>query len=647
MGHNVAGYEMSATDDIAAHKDAAGPLQIAMELSLEIAELLTPTTALAPLLQLAAERIQVRCGFDGVTLYLVDAARDSMQARAHVGRGQPAYGPRGAWVSIDQAELLGQAIRKRRSLAEATTPSRTVPLLSRDRGGSAQSIAVPLEIHDQVIGLLHIRSRQSVDGEPASLSALHAIGCHLAAVIDHAQRYDREQQQRQLIEKLNVIGRTLAQTLDPERVLDMILMHLATIVPHDRGSIMLQEGNELIMRAIRGFPEYASPLRIRVPIRTDDVYQTVYRTRQPLLVADISQRPDWQHVEGLPPAQSWLGVPLLVEDEVAGMLSLTRERADPFSDEEVSLSLSLAHQASVALNNARLYDSLTQVNATLEQTVSQLRQQSFELQVAFEQLKRLDKAKTDFITVASHELRTPLTVLSGYGQMLASDPVVSGDEFRGSVINGLLAGTGRLNTIVDNMLDMARIDSQTLELSPEPMFPAVLIKAIYPTLKRALRDRHITMTLDKSLSSLPLIEADTAAIQKVFRHLMVNALKYTPDRASVRIWGRTLGPRETTLGQPAIEVVFSDTGIGIDPMVRDLIFAKFYQNGPMSTHSSGEMKFKGGGPGLGLAIARGIVEAHGGHIWVESPGYDEVRCPGSDFHVVLPLKPAMVLAEGR
>jgi signal transduction histidine kinase len=427
----------------------------------------------------------------------------------------------------------------------------------------------------------------------------------------------------------------------------MILMHLATIVPHDRGAIMLQEGSELIMRAIRGFPAYASPLRIRVPIRTDDVYQTVYRTRQPLLIADISQRPDWQHVEGLPPAQSWLGVPLLVEDQVIGMLSLTRERPDPYTDEEVSLSLSFSHQASVALNNARLYDSLTQVNATLEQTVSQLRQQSFELQVAFEQLKRLDKAKTDFITVASHELRTPLTVLSGYGQMLASDPVVANDEFRGQVINGLLAGTGRLNTIVDNMLDMARIDSQTLELSPEPMFPAVLIKAIYPTLKQALRERHITMTLDKSLSSLPLIEADTTAIRKVLRHLMVNAVKYTPDRGSVRIWGRTLGARETTLGQPAIEVVVSDTGIGIDPLVRDLIFAKFYKTGQTATHSSGETKFKGGGPGLGLAIARGIVEAHGGRIWVESPGYDEERCPGSDFHVVLPLKPAMVLAEGR
>ncbi len=207
----------------------------------------------------------------------------------------------------------------RQSLTEELVSHRASSLLRRSQDVTELSIAVPLEIHEHAIGLLHLRSRSSTDGEPGSLRILQAVGRHLAAVIEQAQRSERELQQRQLIENLNVIGRTLAQTLDPERVLEMILMHLATIVAYDRGAIMLQEGSELIMRAIRGFPAYASPLRIRVPIRTDDVYQTICRTRQPLVIADISKRPDWQHVDGLPPAQSWLGVPLLVEEEVIGM----------------------------------------------------------------------------------------------------------------------------------------------------------------------------------------------------------------------------------------------------------------------------------------------------------------------------------------
>jgi signal transduction histidine kinase len=653
MGHNVTG-----SDGADAHAgedrypsghwtDSALPSEVALDLSIEITELLTPTTMLTSLLQLATELVWTRCQLEAASLYFVDPTQDAVQARAHAGKGRPHFADNGAWVSIDQASILAHAIRERRGLAETAAPHRAHSLLHRDPPAPELSIAVPLEIQDRVVGLLHLRSRRSTDGEPDTLRALYAVGRHLAAVIHHAQHSEREQHQRQLIENLNVIARTLTQTLDPERVLEMILMHLETIVPYDRGAIMLQEGSELIMRAIRGFPSYASPLRIRVPIRADDVYQTIFRTRQPLVIADIAQRLDWQHVDGLPPAQSWLGVPLVVENEVIGMLSLARERSDPYTDEQVALSLSFAQQASVALNNARLYDSLSHVNATLEQTVDQLRKQSYDLQVTYEQLKRLDQAKTDFITVASHELRTPLTVLSGYGQMLAGDPELASDAFRGQVIRGLLAGAERLNTIVDNMLDMARIDNQTLEVHPEPMFPSVLIKAIYPTLKSVLQDRRITMNLERSLSGLPLIEADTAGIRKIFRHLMVNAIKYTPDGGSIRIWGRTLGANDTTLGQDAVEIVISDTGIGIDPVVKELIFAKFYQTGQVAIHSSGDAKFKGGGPGLGLAIARGIVEAHGGRIWAESPGYDEVRCPGSDFHVVLPLVPGKVLAAGR
>jgi signal transduction histidine kinase len=80
-----------------------------------------------------------------------------------------------------------------------------------------------------------------------------------------------------------------------------------------------------------------------------------------------------------------------------------------------------------------------------------------------------------------------------------------------------------------------------------------------------------------------------------------------------------------------------DSGIGIGPEMHELIFSKFYQTGEIALHSSAKTKFKGGGPGLGLAITRGIVAAHGGKIWLESAGHDEVRCPGTTFHVLLPL----------
>jgi signal transduction histidine kinase len=114
----------------------------------------------------------------------------------------------------------------------------------------------------------------------------------------------------------------------------------------------------------------------------------------------------------------------------------------------------------------------------------------------------------------------------------------------------------------------------------------------------------------------------------------MNAIKYTPDGGHICINARITNDEPE---YAEVEVVVTDTGIGIAPQHHELIFEKFYQTGEVMLHSSGKTKFKGGGPGLGLAIARGIVEAHEGRIWVESPGYDETTFPGSKFYVRLPV----------
>jgi signal transduction histidine kinase len=109
-----------------------------------------------------------------------------------------------------------------------------------------------------------------------------------------------------------------------------------------------------------------------------------------------------------------------------------------------------------------------------------------------------------------------------------------------------------------------------------------------------------------------------------------NAIKFTPDGGSITIDGRSL--------PGFIEVIVTDNGIGISPENQTVIFEKFGQLGRVDLHSSGKTKFKGGGPGLGLPIARGILETHGGSIWVESEGFDEKKCPGSTFHILIPSR---------
>ena len=123
-------------------------------------------------------------------------------------------------------------------------------------------------------------------------------------------------------------------------------------------------------------------------------------------------------------------------------------------------------------------------------------------------------------------------------------------------------------------------------------------------------------------------------LQKALDNVIVNAIKFTPDGGSIYI---SALPVEVNGTGNFCEIRVRDTGIGIDPSNHKIVFEKLYQLGKVELHSSGRTKFKGGGPGLGLAIAAGIVKAHRGKIWVESPGYDEEKLPGSTFFIQIPL----------
>jgi signal transduction histidine kinase len=258
-------------------------------------------------------------------------------------------------------------------------------------------------------------------------------------------------------------------------------------------------------------------------------------------------------------------------------------------------------------------------------------QRTEELDKAYRALEKLDRTKSDFIEVAAHELRTPLSLIKGYAQLLETELSDSPQVQR--LLEGILAGQTRLNEIISSMLDVSRIDSQVLEMIQEPTVLSPILERLRHEFRTALDERGLTLTL-AGLDSLPPIEADTGLLYKVFFHLVVNAIKYTPDGGKISVSGALIADPE--LGS-ALEIVVGDTGIGIDPAHHELIFEKFYQTGQVSFHSSGRTKFKGGGPGLGLAIARGIVRAHSGRIWVESESYDEETCPGSRFHVLLPV----------
>jgi signal transduction histidine kinase len=281
-------------------------------------------------------------------------------------------------------------------------------------------------------------------------------------------------------------------------------------------------------------------------------------------------------------------------------------------------------------------DEIGVLASSFDEMTARLQERSAELEHTNHILEQMDRTKVRFIDVSAHELRTPLTLVKGYAQMMQLKS--NGDPEMAMLSQGILDGSERINEIVGSMLDVSRIDSKALKIARAPVQMGLLMMRVRKTFQAALAERTIALHTE-GLDSLPLIDADPDLLYKVFYHLLMNAIKYTPDGGCITVSGHAV---EEAPGCSRVQITVADTGIGIDPEHQEMVFEKFYQTGEVMLHSSGKTKFKGGGPGLGLAIARGIIEAHSGNIRVESPGYDEQGCPGSAFHVQLPIGGAAV-----
>ena len=245
-------------------------------------------------------------------------------------------------------------------------------------------------------------------------------------------------------------------------------------------------------------------------------------------------------------------------------------------------------------------------------------------------LERLDRSKSNFISVAAHELKTPLTLIEGYTEMLRDLVAQNGNNQIDTLLSGVNTGINRLREIIDDMIDVSLIDNDLLSLNLQPILIGQHINLLQRELESAIRERNQVLEIHNFPGSETWIYADSERLYQALKNVVSNAIKFTPDQGKITIDGRTL--------PGFIEITIADTGIGISTENQTRIFEKFGQTGRVNLHSSGKTKFKGGGPGLGLPITRGIIEAHGGTIWVELLGYDEEKCPGSTFHILLPIR---------
>ena len=268
------------------------------------------------------------------------------------------------------------------------------------------------------------------------------------------------------------------------------------------------------------------------------------------------------------------------------------------------------------------------------------------------ELQRLNRMKDSFLGVASHELKTPLTVIVGYGDLLLLEMGDRLDPAVKAMLQHISDAAERLSGIVRDMVDVSMLDNRRARLVLRPAAINDLVRTAATELDYFLshRQQNIDLRLD---ANLPQISCDPDRMAQALTNLLGNAIKFTPDGGSLAVEtrlrtyqrpvsalrpGASLSTSVTEdQPQPCVEIVIQDTGIGISKIDQRHIFEKFFEAGNIEEHSTGKVAFRSRGTGLGLSIVKGIVDMHGGEIWVESPGYDPENCPGSTFHLLLPL----------
>jgi len=267
------------------------------------------------------------------------------------------------------------------------------------------------------------------------------------------------------------------------------------------------------------------------------------------------------------------------------------------------------------------------------------------------EMERLNQMKNSFLGLASHELKTPLTIIMGYVELLLTERDKQLDDETLELIRHIASAGGRLSEIVRDMVDVSLIDGRTMDLVSQDVDINILVQRAVDRAEEFVMQRGQVLGLVLA-EDLPLVRCDAERMVQVIGNVVGNAIKFTPDKGRITLQTKLVHrPRKpekfsdngrdgvcslNSQQVPYIEIAVSDSGIGIAESEQDAIFDKFYEIGDVEGHSTGKVAFKSRGTGLGLSIVKGIVDLHGGAVWVESPGHNLEALPGSTFYILLP-----------
>lgn len=574
-----------------------------------------------------------------------------------------------------------------------------------DQLRAASMMALPLRAGGVPTGVLVLIKDQREDSfSHADLEFLTILGGQAAAALVNARLLDETRRRLTESQALLELSRGMTESLQTDRLLQLVVDSAMRLIPHGNKCVIhlieeTEADGQLLLARYSSEPDPSQVTGSGIPAGQGIAGQALL-TRQTISVSNVDSDPRFLQLASGEGLRSLLVSPLFVGDRDIGTLSINSVVEDAFGADEERLLTTLALQAAVALEQARLVESIvtekrrveaiiqsmadglimldkagrvTALNPALERMLGiphervigrvladleddevmrrlasichietpvehvSIDQRVFQVYSStvldsaggilgyvrvvhdITRLREADRLKDEFISNVSHELRTPLFSIRGFLELMKNGKVPE-EETRREFVDAMYRKTLHLNRLVDDLLDISRMESGTFQFQAGPLAIRPLILQAASEMQFAAQEKGVLLEASVP-KALPPVWGDPNRLKQVVLNLLDNAIKFTSEGGEVSIRAKAL--------EEELEVEVQDAGVGIPAPALDKLFTRFYQVDASSTRRSG-------GAGLGLSISQQIVGAHGGRMWVES----EVG-KGSTFRFTVPL------AEGR